>query len=79
MSINLTTIRAKYQQMRKFAVASAGVLGEVVALGVLPEPLSKYATTALAVLTALGVYAARNEPKPGLPVNPTPSIAPPTS
>ena len=46
--------------VRKFAAAIAGALAQAVAAGVLPEQYAKWAAVAIAIATALGVYAVPN-------------------
>lgn len=48
------------KDVRKFLVALAAFLGNLVALNVLPDPWQGYAVAALSGLGALGVYATRN-------------------
>lgn len=48
---------------RKAAVAVAGVLGQVLAAGVLPPTWQPWAAVALALATALGVYQVPNAPQ----------------
>ncbi len=45
---------------RKFLVSAAGVAAMVVATGALEEDVELWVNTALAVLTAAGVYSAKN-------------------
>lgn len=45
---------------KKFIVVVLGVLGQVVALGLLPEPWQSRAVWLLAAAMALGVYHAKN-------------------
>lgn len=47
---------------RKFAAALVGAVVQVVQMNVLPEKYQAWATGIVAFLTALGVYAVRNEP-----------------
>jgi hypothetical protein len=47
---------------RKGIVAAAGLLGQLVAAGIIPAPYDKWAMAVLAALTALGVYAVPNAP-----------------
>lgn len=47
---------------RKGLVAAAGMLGQLVAAGLIPEPWDKWAVVVLAALTAAGVYAVPNAP-----------------
>ena len=46
---------------RKFLVAAAGVAAMVVTTGVLEENVEIWVNAALAVLTAAGVYSAKND------------------
>jgi hypothetical protein len=61
--------------IRKTLVSLAGALASIVALGVLPDPWDTWLPMALAVLTALGVYAVPNTPQQ-LPAGKAPLAAP---
>lgn len=50
-----------FVRARKFLVAAAGVLAMAVSTGVLEENVEIWVNAALAVLTAVGVYAAPNK------------------
>jgi hypothetical protein len=45
---------------RKGLIAAAGLLGQLVAAGMIPAPYDKWAAVVLAALTAAGVYAVPN-------------------
>lgn len=47
---------------KKIVVYALGILAQVVSLGVLPAPLSTYASLVLVVATGIGIYRASNEP-----------------
>jgi hypothetical protein len=47
---------------RKGLIAGAGLLGQLVAAGLIPAPYDKWAAVVLAALTAAGVYAVPNTP-----------------
>lgn len=58
-------------EFRKGIVAVAGLLGQVIALGVLHGTALHWAQVALAAVTALGVVLATNDDPPA-PVKPAP-------
>jgi hypothetical protein len=51
-----------FKKYRKFLVALAGALAEIVSLGVLHGTAETVALAVLAALTATGVYGVRNAP-----------------
>lgn len=53
--------------VRKFLVAAVGMVGQVVAAGVLEGTALRVAQIVLAVATALGVYVTPNAPTRGAP------------
>lgn len=53
--------------VRKFIAALVGAALSALSLGLLPDEWAPWVTVAIAFLTAAGVYAAPNEPKPLLP------------
>jgi hypothetical protein len=50
----------KIAEIRKALVAIAALIAQLLALGLLADPVDKYASAALALLTALGVWAVPN-------------------
>lgn len=54
----------KLAPYRKFLVALAGLLGQIVSVGLMSGNVQHYATIALAILTALGVHQVENTPAP---------------
>ena len=59
MKLNLNILKA---DARKALVALVAAAGELTALGVLHGTAQHYVTVAIAVLTAVGVYAVPNAP-----------------
>lgn len=57
----IAAVRAFLAGARKAVVAVAGVLASLLTAGLLPDPIAGYVATALAVLAAIGVYAAPNQ------------------
>jgi hypothetical protein len=51
--------------VRKAIINVTGLLGSLLALGLLPEPANRYAATAFAILTAITHYVVSNAPAPG--------------
>lgn len=51
-----------FAQVRKAAVAAAGIVGQVVAAGVIPDSYLPWTSILIAVLTAVGVYGVPNAP-----------------
>lgn len=49
-------------QVRKAAVAAAGIVGQVVAAGVIPDRYLPWTSILIAALTAVGVYGVPNAP-----------------
>ena len=56
-----------FTSARKWGVALAGVLAQVIAANVLPDRWQHWAAGLLALLTALGVYGVENVPRKGTP------------
>jgi hypothetical protein len=54
-----------WRQARKAVVALAGTVGQALNAGLVPEEWRPWVAIGLAVATALGVYAAPNDPAPG--------------
>ena len=64
--------------IHKFLVALAGVVAQVIALGLVPARYEPWAAVAVALFTALGVYQVKNKPKPGpAPAGHLPLLDPP--
>ena len=55
-------MNTKIAEVRKALVAVAAIIAQLLALGLLPDPYDKYASAALAFLTAIGVYMVPNQP-----------------
>jgi hypothetical protein len=51
--------------VRKAIINITGLLGSLLALGLLPEPANQYVAAAFAVLTAITHYLVPNAPAPG--------------
>lgn len=57
-------MKERLAYVKKLLVYVAGVLAQLLAFGVLEGDTQKLAVAALAVLTGLGIYQAKNEPIP---------------
>lgn len=53
---------SKFAKAAKFVVALVGGVLSVLSMTALPDPYDKYVASAVALLTALGVYQVRNAP-----------------
>ena len=62
----LSRLRAVAAQARKALVATAGLVGQLLALGLLHGTAEQAAQVVLAAATALGVYGVRNASKSAL-------------
>lgn len=58
------------KHLAKFLVALAGLAGEAVTLGVVPQAEVKWVSLAVAIITSVGVYLIPNAPAPVMPVPP---------
>jgi uncharacterized membrane protein YphA (DoxX/SURF4 family) len=69
-------VKISVSQVRKALVAVAGVIGQLIALGLLTGPVLRYAAVGLSILTAAGIYSVPNADPASAPADDSVAVPP---